>query len=644
MALRSGCGWGAKAIFGCGGDQNYTGYCQRLVTADLDQAERILDADQQARVLNRADAQLARDVPVIPLYQIRPNRSPYDPRCGTSAPTRVQPALECGELVARALARAAIAVSLLAVSGAGGAGAQTPKRGGIVVIGTTTAFEPPCLNLLGDRCGTPPFDLTIDVSHVLAGAFEVTPDGTCRRDLVSHARIVSTEPLHARVPHPSRGTLERRRPRHGTGLRLHAPGNPAVCADSRRERACSQRPSARRKTVQVVLRERWADWRYLFPIVFPKHALAGADLANVWQNRIDNPKTGAAIGSGPFLVGGWQRGRQLTFVRNPHYWGPQTAYLDGLAYRFLPPGETSDALRRGDIDMIQPGPAVLEAQHRELRVRPEPGISVRFGVFSSFEHFLIRVGDGGHPQLKRRAVRQALAYGIDRVAIARAIGELSFAHGATIGPQDSFVFLRSSRYYRPNWSSFRLRAAVVRRLLEQEAGCRKGTDAIYVCDGDRLSFRFATPAGIERRELTIRLAQEQLRQVGIEVKLEFARPAVFFGSILPSGNFDVASFAWIQDASTSGPGTTLTCQGDQNLTGYCDRLLTRDLLRAERTLDLSRRVELLHNIDARLAKIVVDIPLYQAGGLFAFDRTVRGLQLGATGSFTWNAEDWWLER
>ena len=62
-------GRSAKAIFGCGGEQNYTGYCQRLVTTDLDQAERILDAERQARVLNRADLRIARDVPVIPLYQ-----------------------------------------------------------------------------------------------------------------------------------------------------------------------------------------------------------------------------------------------------------------------------------------------------------------------------------------------------------------------------------------------------------------------------------------------------------------------------------------------------------------------------------------------------------------------------------------------
>ncbi len=61
---------GQKGIFGCGRPQNFTGYCQRLVTSDLDQADRILDADQRARVLNRVDGQLAKDVPVIPLYDV----------------------------------------------------------------------------------------------------------------------------------------------------------------------------------------------------------------------------------------------------------------------------------------------------------------------------------------------------------------------------------------------------------------------------------------------------------------------------------------------------------------------------------------------------------------------------------------------
>ena len=61
-------GFGAS-VYGCGRDDNVTGYCQRLATADLNQADRILDEEQRARVLNRVDRRLAKDVPAIPLYQ-----------------------------------------------------------------------------------------------------------------------------------------------------------------------------------------------------------------------------------------------------------------------------------------------------------------------------------------------------------------------------------------------------------------------------------------------------------------------------------------------------------------------------------------------------------------------------------------------
>ena len=56
-------------VYGCDAPQNYTGYCQRLVTADFNQADRILDERRHARVFNRADRGLASDVPTIPLFQ-----------------------------------------------------------------------------------------------------------------------------------------------------------------------------------------------------------------------------------------------------------------------------------------------------------------------------------------------------------------------------------------------------------------------------------------------------------------------------------------------------------------------------------------------------------------------------------------------
>jgi len=541
--------------------------------------------------------------------------------------------------VARPLALgAAIAVSLLAVSGAGGAGAQTPKRGGTLVIGTRTASEPACLNVLVDAC-----ELPFLLEQVLPGAFEVQPDATLQPDLAD-AEIVAKQPFtlvyHIRpearwsdgVPVSAQDFVFTQQV-----LRKHRPDE---AKDVRSVRALD------RKTVEVVLRTRLVDWRLLFAVILPQHALAGENFETLWKDGIENPKTRRAIGSGPFLLAGWTRGEQLTFVRNPRYWGPHPAYLDRIVVRFFPPEDTAEALRSGEIDMIDSGPAVLQAQALELHRQHAPGIRVLSTLGNYYEHFDIRIGPGGHPALRGKQgklVRQALAYGIDRVEIARAVGELSLASAAAREPLDSVVFLANSRYYQRNWRSYRYRPDRARRLLEQ-AGCRRGADGIYVCAGNRLSLRFVTAAAVERRELTVRLAQAQLRDVGIEVIHVFAPPAVAFGQILPSGEFDLFLFGWILGASTAGWEDVFGCQGPNNYTGYCDRLVTRDLVQSSQILDDSRRVELLNRIDARLAKAVPAIPLYQGTGLFAFKATIRGVVSNCCGSDYWNSEDWWLGR
>ena len=119
------------------------------------------------------------------------------------------PLLERGELVARGLAlAAALAVSLLAVSGAGGAGEQTPKRGGTVVIGRRVRAR-----------------VSQRAQHRCAAAHP----GDRRRSSQGPSRLArrpSARPrlggrdheetaLHARLPHPSRGALERRGAGHG---------------------------------------------------------------------------------------------------------------------------------------------------------------------------------------------------------------------------------------------------------------------------------------------------------------------------------------------------------------------------------------------------------------------------------------------
>jgi ABC-type transport system substrate-binding protein len=535
---------------------------------------------------------------------------------------------------------ATIAVSLLALSGAGGAGAQTPQRGGTVVIAVPGISEPSCLNwFVCDDTLASSLDLVFD------GAFELEPDATFRANLVSKAEIVSKQPFtlvfHIRpnarwsegVPVTASDFVFTDR-----AIRKHKPEREvAHWTNVRSVRALDA------KTVRVVLRVRFPDWRDLFHRVLPRHALAAQDLASVWKDALDDPRTGKPIGSGPFLVSRFERGKELTLVRNPRYWGPHPAYLDRAVWRFVSSADAAEAVRRGEVDMIDPSTAGLQGAALELHRQQVTGVRIVSVLLSSWEHFAIRIGERGHPALKNRLVRQALAYGIDRVAVARAIGQLSGASGAALEPLDSVVFMANSAYYQPNWKSYRQRRELARRLLER-AGCRRGADGIYVCAGERLSLRFVTAAGVARRERTVELAQAQLRRVGVEVRPVYAPPLTFVGDIIPSGDFDVALFRWITGGSTSGPSDIFGCQRLNNFTGYCDRLVTRDLSQAVLIVDDQRRVRLLNKLDARLAKAVPAIPLYQNTFLFPFKATIRGVVPNGVGSFAWNAENWWLER
>ena len=388
--------------------------------------------------------------------------------------------------MARPLAlAAAIAVSLLAVSGgAGGAGAQTPKRGGTLVI-RVLGGEPACLNVLPMSCNFD-FGQWYGSEKVLQMPFEVGPDFTYEESLVSRVDFTRRRPFtltyHIRpearwsdgVPVTAQDfifTLQAIRRHASPELRdLHAPIRSARAVD--------------RKTLRVVLRPRSASWHDFFGNILPAHALRGSDLTQVWSDRIDDPRTGRPIGSGPFLVERLERGRQLVLRRNPRYWGPHPAYVERLVIRFAASAtDPSEELRSGELDVAMGvPPAVVPA------VRRLPGVRLVTSIAPNFEHLDIQLGPNAHPALRNKLVRRALAYGIDRPALVRQIwGEVDPSARAL----DSAVHLAESRYYEPNWSAYRYRPAEARRLLTQ-AGCRRGADGIFSCGGERLSLRFVT--------------------------------------------------------------------------------------------------------------------------------------------------------
>jgi peptide/nickel transport system substrate-binding protein len=544
--------------------------------------------------------------------------------------------------VARAGAlAAALAVSLLTVSGAGGSATQTPKRGGTIVMLRPGTTEPPCLNPF--VCRVSPVDPIL--TQVLEGAFEIGPDLAQRPNLIRDYRI-DRQPFRityfirpeARwsdgVPVTARDFLFTQQaivrqpmPADGGELRvLHRMVRRTRVIDS--------------KTFQVELREPVGSWRFLYAAILPRHVLAGQDLTKVWGDSVDDPRTGAPIGSGPFLVSRWERGKHLTLVRNPRYWGPHTSYLDRFVWRFTPqdPRDPLAPVRANEFDVaLSLGGAFVSAEVAR-QVGALPGWRIAAFATPAHEHLSFRVGPGGHPALRSPLVRRALAYGIDRVEIGRLL--MAEAPPASRLPPDSATFLPGEAYYRPAWIGYRYDVPRARRLLA-EAGCRPGPDSISMCDGERLRLRFVTTAGNPDRERTLELVKTQLRAVGVEVDVQYYPSGPFFTQLMESGAFDAVLFAWVVPGGFVPPEAI--CGHAQNWVGYCSRLVTRDAAQAGRILEPAQRARVLNAADAKLARAVPLLPVRQAVFRAVIRSSVRGIYPGGSQfDFVQNSEDWWL--
>lgn len=392
------------------------------------------------------------------------------------------------------------------------------------------------------------------------------------------------------------------------------------------------------KTVKFTFSEAYAGWRDLFNPIYPKHAIEGEDFNKVW-NKCWCDGDGNPISSGPWLFDTWNKGSELTLVRNDEYWGEHTAYADELVFRFLPETSTEIQSLLGDeVSVIYPSPQ-LELK----RLTGNPDITVATAAGTTWEHIDIQVGPNApNPALSNDFVRQAFAYAIDRDAL---VTQMFKDLSPELVPLNNTIYMTNAPEYVGNWEQYSLDVAKATALLEDN-GCKKGADGIYVCDGERLSFEFTSTTGNALRELAFEIIQEQVKAAGIELESTFGEAADVFGTkILVAGNYDLFMFAWVGNPDPAGSVEIWKCKGSQNFTGYCNEEVSKLLDSSNVLLNNDERAAALNEADALMAQDIPTIPLYQKPTVLAYNIIVHGMEDNPTQEGpTWNSEEWWIEQ
>lgn len=384
------------------------------------------------------------------------------------------------------------------------------------------------------------------------------------------------------------------------------------------------------KEVVVTFAEPFADWQALFNPIYPASTNSDPEVFNDgWRER---PLTTA----GPFKLDEIDvTSKTITLVRNEKWWGPP-AKLDQIVFRVIETDAQIDALANGEIDAMDIGPDA-NGYNRALGIA---SAEVRVAGGPNFRHITI---NGTSPKLSDVRVRRALALGIDRQVIARALlGPLGIAPE----PLDNHIFMRNQHGYQDNTGDLGVADPARAGELLDEAGWRLEGD-VRQKDGEPLEVRFVIPAAISTSRQEAELVQNMLAQIGVRVSISTVPLDDFFDRYIRPGQFDLTVFSWlgtsfpISSSKSIYAKPTLGPDGEMDIQQNYARIgsdAIDDLFnRAAQEFDREEAIELANLADALIWQEVHSLTMYQRPELIATKRTLANF--GAFGFADWVYED-----
>jgi peptide/nickel transport system substrate-binding protein len=535
------------------------------------------------------------------------------------------------------LASALVVAASLTLGPAATAGSERAAAGTVVFVHEQ---EPP--NLQGPWVGNNLYATSMVINNIFYGGQVLDHNATYRLGLFeSKPKVVRQRPLTVSFKFKKSAVWSDGRPVTGADFRAtwQVYVNPANNVISRAGWEEIRSVTAKGKSVTVVFKTPYAAWESLVsggPGVWPAHIIAGKNMNEMFQTSIP-------VSSGPWKFQSWQKGVQLTVVKNPRFRAGPQMKLDRVVFRYiLDTNARFQSLKSGEGHVMEPQPQLqIQDFQRDskFKVDTKPGYS--------YEHLDIQLGAQGHPALKLPYIRQALVTGINRTQIANTLYREIFPG---MRPLQSLIFKPFEPGYQNHWKAWPFSQRKVIQILKGK-GCTggpdrpsAGNDDIFSCPNvGKLSFRYFTTTGNQLRALAFEIIQRQLKSVGIELVPRFQSAGLLFGTTLIARDWDLMWFGWNGSPSSSITAEDLyACGGEQNYMTYCNRRATRLLDRVSTTLDAGQRAQLINEAESKhLVKEIPSIPMFARPIFMISNKRVKGPVVNPTNEGGgWNVSTW----
>ena len=391
----------------------------------------------------------------------------------------------------------------------------------------------------------------------------------------------------------------------------------------------------------------FADYRDLFSEILPGFALKGQQFNQYWHNCVCG-NDGHPISDGPFYMSGYHQDQDITLKQNPKWYGKKSG-LTSIVFRIITDTNSEiQAMRGGEVDAINPSPesALSTLVHQKnLAYSAVPGFTQ--------EHWDLEVGPQGNPLLKKLYIRAAISEGMNRQSLIKALyGSIAPGLKPLDNPEYEIGTNATGKFAYFHQYNYNPTAAI--KLLKKN-GCTGGPSApsanntkIWTCGGQKTEFRFGTTTRASRVESS-QIFQQQLMAIGIKIDPTIQDPATFFGTTLPSANFDIGEYAWIGGPDPSGFDAIYQCyNAAQNLGGsnykrYCNHKVDALIRKADVNLNSTQRTAQYEAAAKIIADQISVIPLYASPSIFVYKKAISGAAASNNPTNegpTWNVQNW----
>jgi peptide/nickel transport system substrate-binding protein len=329
--------------------------------------------------------------------------------------------------------------------------------------------------------------------------------------------------------------------------------------------------------------------------ILPKHVLEGQDLATSEFNR-------KPIGTGPFKIAEAVKGSHYLLERNPDYFKPGRPYLDRVILKVMPnPASRVLAFEKGEVDVLY---SFYLPREQTARVKALPGVfSKDYMLFPEVVTLFFNLKDS--KPLGDLRVRQAIAHAIDKTFIAEK-GYFGLSRPA-ISPIPSNL----GWAHNPKVQTYAHDPAKAAALLD-EAG-------YPTTKGERMSLRLAYDPANSAVNKAAEIIAQQLRQVGINVRLTPMERTLMIQKVFVQYEFDL----YVHNYSTYGDpalGVTRAYECDNirpapfvNVERYCNPKVDELFRTAASAVNRNDRARYYQAAQEIIARELPTIPLLEWG-------------------------------